>query len=90
MITYCLPAHTNGATQPLDVDLYGPFKVSLNGKVRPATDVYKYPVFDQFDLLHMMMRAYISEFTTDKVNRAFYKAVIFPVNQHWLIGRDRT
>ena len=30
LIAYCLPAHTSGTTQPLDVGLFRPFKQCLN------------------------------------------------------------
>ena len=33
IIAYALPAHTNGVTQPLDVGVFGPFKIHLRNLV---------------------------------------------------------
>lgn len=71
VMAYCLPAHTSGNTQPLYVGLYGPFKNYLNTEVYDAQQSRSEGEFDQFDLLHMICRAYEKAFTVPKVVRSF-------------------
>lgn len=39
VLAYCLPAHTSGKTQPLDVGLYAPFKNYLDREVKRAVQI---------------------------------------------------
>lgn len=89
VLPYCLPAHTSGKTQPLDVGIYGLFKRALNVEVQKATQLYSIPEFDQFDLFHMLHRAYMSTFTICNIRSAFRKAGVYPVNGDLLLGSAR-
>lgn len=52
------PRSLEWKTQPLDVDLYGPFKYNSNTEVKRAAQIFKSETFGLFDLLYMIKRAY--------------------------------
>lgn len=80
VIAYCLPAHTSGLLQPLDVALFGPFKAFLRDLIAEAARVHESMEFDQFDFLHMMTSAYVKAFTAPHIISAFKKSGAFPVD----------
>lgn len=89
VLAYCLPAHTSGKTQPLDVGLYGPFKNYLNREVKRAAQIYETDTFEFFDLLHMITRAFSSAFVPHNIENAFKSPGLFPVDPSKLLGTPR-
>ena len=79
-------------TQPLDVGLYRPFKSAIKLLINEAAHLYDLPPFEQFDLLHIIRRAYEKSFTTKTIVRAFEKSGIRPVNGDclWRSSRPRS
>ena len=71
VITYCLPAHRSGTTQPLDVGLFRPFKQYLNEIVYAAGEARECAVFYVFDLWYMIKDAYEKEFTRVNIVSGF-------------------
>lgn len=62
IIVYCLPSHTSGETQPLNVKLLGPFKSYLNVAISTAVRAIDKAEFGKFDLLHFISKAYSKSF----------------------------
>ena len=89
VIAYCLPAHTSGTTQPLDVGLFRPFKQYLNEIVYAAEEAHEDAVFDVFDLLYMIKDAYEKAFTRVNIVSGFKKAGIWPVSGDVILSVPR-
>lgn len=89
VIAYCLPSHTSGKTQPLDVGVFGPFKSNISAEVLRATRTFADPTFDQFDLLHMIRQAFEKTFTTSVISSAFRKSGMWPVDSTHLLSVPR-
>ena len=86
IIAYCLLAHTSGKTQPLDVGVYGPFRSRLHDEVHTAEQCGYGSEFDQFDLLHMITRAYAASFTKTNILSSFRKSGLWPFDGSALLG----
>lgn len=77
IFTYCLPSHTSGNTQLLDVRPNSDFKSEFNAEIRKATYLHDDPSFDNFDLLLMIKRAYIKSFLETKIISSFYLSCLW-------------
>lgn len=89
VLAYCLPAHTSGLTQPLDVGLYGPLKSYIDKEVKRAVQMYHVGTFDLFYLLHIIKRAYEQSFTEHNIRSAFSKSGLWPFNKSILLVSAR-
>lgn len=89
IISYCLPYHTSGKTQPLDVGIYGPFKSRLHDEVHLSEKCGHGSEFDQFYLPHMITRAYAASFTNTNILSSFRKSVLWPLDWSALLGVPR-
>lgn len=80
VIAYCLPSHTSGLLQPLDVGIFNLFKAYLRDEIAEAARSHANLEFDQFDYLHMKKRAFTKEFTAPNIVSSFKKAGVFPLD----------
>lgn len=89
VIVYCLPVDMSGKSQPLHVELYGPFKAPLNDEISWATQLYDDPSRKQYQLLHMIKKNYDTTFASPNAIGSFSSSGIFPVNCLRLFGTTR-
>ena len=86
---YVLPAHTSGATQPLDVSLFSPLKDVLNSLIASVARTDEQIVYGKFEFAKFISRAYELSFTPDKVRAAFRTAGIWPLDGRQLLKVPR-
>jgi len=81
IVAYCLPAHTTGVTQPLDLTVFGSFKTHLAETLRRMHSAGNADArFDVFDFCRMMREAYVKSFTPDTIMGGFRRAGLHPLN----------
>lgn len=80
VIAYCLPSHTSGLLQPLDVAVFGLCKSYLRECICELARSYECLEFDQFDYQKLMNKAYIKAFTSTNIISGFNKSGCYPVD----------
>jgi hypothetical protein len=80
VLAYALPAHTSGTTQPLDVNVFSPFKQALNKHIQFLSTSTGYALYDVFDFAKMMRAAFDAAFTIQNIKSAFRKTGLWPLN----------
>lgn len=86
---YILPAHTSGATQPLDVSLFSPLGATLNDLIAGVARTDAQVVYGKFEFARFISRAYEMSFTPEKVRNAFRVSGIWPVDGRQLLRVPR-
>ena len=68
---YALPAHTSGATQPLDVAINGPFKEAINEFLNKLGTSARDSIVNIFDLCHTFNHGYNKAFPWENIKMGF-------------------
>ena len=70
IIAYALPAHTSGVTPPLDVGVFGSFNMHLRNIVEGLSSPENSYIYDSFDFLRLVTKAYTMAFTGSSIEKA--------------------
>jgi tRNA splicing ligase len=85
VISYELPAHTSGKTQPLDVSIFSAFKSNLNDFIRSIGMTNSAITNDVFEFCKLVTEAYKQGFAEGIIKLAFQKTGIWPLNPQMLL-----
>lgn len=85
VITYTLPTHTSGVTQPRDLSVYKAFKIKLSDLVDGLLIAGGANVYDQFDFLELLIAAYRNLFTRSNIASRSSNVGIYPANLSYVI-----
>ena len=80
IVVVCLPPHTTHVLQPLDVGIFGRFKVALREEAYNYELQTGLPV-DKTSALLVIGKAYLRAFTPENIRSAFRKTGMWPLDQ---------
>ena len=75
-----LPPHTSDKTQPLDLSVFGPFKIAYRNVFDGYLQEYSIKNIHQRDFVLFLKDAYKKSFTHDNISSGFSRAGIVPSN----------
>jgi len=89
IVVYALPAHTSGKTQPLDVVLFGIFKLTLRDLLVTLLSAEDYTKYNMYDFCRLPRHAYHEAFSRANIRAGFKRAGIWPFRPVALLGNPR-
>ena len=89
VIAYCLPAHTSGKTQPLDLTVFGAFQHQIAANMKSISLVNHHDLFDCFDFCNILRDAYEKSFTPSNICAGFERASLWPINAEKLLDSPK-
>ena len=89
VIAYCLPAHTSGKTQPLDLTVFGAFKHHIAANMKSISLVNHHDLFDCFDFCNILREVNEKSFTPSNIYAGLERAGLWPINAEKLLDSPK-